>query len=238
VIADLAPLAAADLPLREFGPGTGLPEADGRGDMLRIGCAIADLPALAAVISTDGPRIRLEVAAVDGWPQRIDVGALVTGGVMELALELPDRLDPDTWVRLVALLVGAREHGLPVQWRLPVDGPSWAEPSMLQHLPPPLDGDVASRWRQTHQFGQLYWRRGPGFVAVIDARGDSRIRYVIDEAPLLASFHAVHEPCPIDSVESEQLIELIDARLAVRGDTLAVGLAYRLLHTPMPGYQI
>jgi hypothetical protein len=236
MITDLAPTRLSDLPAQHYRAGAPVPQPDGRADALHLSCGVADLATLATALGDGGPRVRIEATLADTWPT-VDIESLVAHGAVEL--RLTGSVAGAGWVRLVALLVAAREHGLAVEWALPADRPEWVTADVLLHLPPPVAGDAdeIARWSARHQFGQLYWRRGPGFVTVVDARGESRIRYVIDEKPVLALFESLAVPRPITGLSGE-MDDLSDAALVVQQDGWAVRLPYRLRHTPMPGYHV
>lgn len=219
--------------------GGPLPAPADRPDALRLVVALDEIDQL--LLSAGGPRLRLETVGTPdlaGLPS-LDVNTLVAGGLTELALALPAELTGAGWVRLVSLLAAARAHGLAVDWSLPTAGPDWARAENLHHLPPPRAGDVdeVASWTRRHSYGQLYWRQGPGFLSVIDARRESRERYVIDDERLLNVFLRLGSPLTSDDLntaETGALAELIDAGLAVTAGGSATRLPYRLLHWPMP----
>lgn len=238
MIDTLAADRLASLTAQRYAGGP-LPMPADRPDALRLVVALDQLDEL--FLSAGGPRIRLEtVGARDlaGLP-RLDVNTLVAGGLTELELALPAELTGAGWVRLVSLLATAREHGLAVDWTLPVAGPDWARAEHLHHLPPPRAGNVGevASWTRRHAYGQLYWRKGPGFLSVIDARRNPRERYIIDDERLMALFPRLGSPLASEELDSDgtgALAELLDAGLAVSADGWATRLPYRLLHWPMP----
>lgn len=219
--------------------GGPLPVPADRPDALRLVIPLDQLDALC--LSAAGPRLRVETVGtddLDGLPG-LDVNTLVAGGLTELGLALPAELTGAGWVRLVSLLATAREHGVRVDWTLPTAGPDWARADNLHHLPPPRDGNAGEvgSWTRRHAYGQLYWRKGPGFLSVIDARRDPRERYVIDDERLLNVFLRLGAPLCSDELDggnARALAELLDAGLAVTAGGWATRLPYRLLHWPMP----
>lgn len=216
-----------------------LPVPADRPDALRLLVALNELDQLP--LTAGGPRLRLETVGTPDLAElpSLDLAALVAGGLTELAVALPSELTGAGWVRWVSLLAAARAHGLAVDWTLPTGGPDWACADNLHHLPPPLAGEDAevARWTRRHSYAQLYWRRGPGFLSVIDARRPSRERYVLDDERLQEVFLRLGPPLrtsELDGADTGSLGELLDAGLAVTADGLATLLPYRLLHWPMP----
>ena len=247
MIVDLPAAAPADVAAVTWAPNTPL-ATPGRPDLARVRCRIGDLPDLAAALPPRGPRLRVEIDA-DRWPAVVDVAALVAGGLVDCVVDplgLPTGAD---WVRFVAFLVAAREHGLEPRWTLPGRRPEWVRADLLNHLAPPIAGAGADArtsadvdaWSAAYRFGRLFWRRGPGFASVVDSRGEDTARYVIDDPELLALFGELAQPLEVSTMSPSRsggLGELQEAGLVVVEEGWAVRLPYRLRHRPMPGNQV
>ncbi|TDP89929.1 DUF5825 family protein [Labedaea rhizosphaerae] len=112
-----------------------------------------------------------------------------------------DRLPGDVLVQIVALLRECSSIGVRVTWSL-VSGPDKA----LDHLPAP---EGRPRWRSANTFGLFYFRRGPGFLSVVDRRPESIGRTTVAEPALLDAFHPTLDGCAWDgSAAVRRLVEL------------------------------
>ncbi|MEW1908244.1 DUF5825 family protein [Kitasatospora sp. NPDC085895] len=131
-------------------------------------------------------------AAGDGLPTAAELAALLTrvpvAGVRlaEAAdlTALPDR----AVVRTVALIRECASIGVRVTWSLVLGAHQLGLVPHLDHLPAPEavtvlgDGSASpGEWRSAGSFGLLYFRRGPGFLSVVDRRPGSAGRAVLDD---------------------------------------------------------
>ena len=176
------------------------------------------------------------------------------------AIDEPLRLggDPEATTRAVALLRDLTPTGRRVRWRGRVAGP--IDLSLLHHLPPPTDldrdgtaatgsagdgsagdagaadiGQAVEAWVRSHGFGSCYYRMGPGFLQVKDARDPARpVRTVLDDAELIETFTTCLTPTPARHLDAAALGDLVRRRLVLLADGVAVTLPYRLTRWPVP----
>ncbi|WP_067449841.1 DUF5825 family protein [Actinomadura macra] len=180
-----------------------------------------------------GPRAgRTEPHVARVWPSDEDFAALCSAGIIGMTLDAPAL---PSAALLIAFLVRATSFGLPLEWGGPVaDLPC----GLLFHLTPPVFGDeVADKWRAAYRYGLCYWRRGSGFAVVQDLRENPGAHFVIHDPGLLALFHRLADPVDttcLDGEERAHLDDLLDARLAVEIEGVAVALPYRLRRWPVP----
>ncbi|MET9833318.1 DUF5825 family protein [Streptomyces sp. NPDC006385] len=141
----------------------------------------------------------------------------------------------------VRFLRECQSLGLRARWE-----PAYEEPacdiSLLRHLPPPVESPGESQelrsWRAGHAYGMLYYRRGPGFVTVMDRRDRaSSARYTLDHADLLSAFDTVLEATALSElspVHREAVGLLAAERLALVTDGWVVALPPRIRRWPVP----
>lgn len=231
MITTLRPLVPSELPAVQFQPRHTLRASDGRDDAMRVQCALAQLPALTS--AANGMRLYVEVDAAGFTPDSIvDVAAVTASGVVELTFT---GTAPVGLTSMVAVLRDAMEHGLPIRWHSSLLADGRVDDAELVHLQPPVDAH--RQWVDRHQYAQLYWRKGPNFVSVVDKRDETQTRYVLDEPDLLALFDALEAPVQPESLPTawqEPLRDLLDAHLAVQADGWITRLPYRLRRWPMP----
>ncbi|MEE1772409.1 DUF5825 family protein [Streptomyces sp. JV185] len=150
----------------------------------------------------------------------------------------------------VRFLRECQSHDLVVHWTPATDDPLFAGPvhevaataALLRHLPAPvpLPGEPSELtvWRERHAYGQLYHRRGPGFVTVMDRREPSAAaRFTIDDPDLLATFRTVQDPtatATLSPVGREAVELLASERLAWVTDGWVVALPPRIRRWPVP----
>ncbi|MFB8038758.1 DUF5825 family protein [Streptomyces sp. NPDC056004] len=150
----------------------------------------------------------------------------------------------------VQFLRECQSHDLVVRWLPVTDDPLFTGPAhevadtagLLRHLPAPgpLPGEPPelTTWRDRHAYGQLYHRRGPDFVTVMDRREPSAAaRFTIDDPDLLATFRTVQDPTAVAELSAigREAVELLVAeRLARVTDGWVVALPPRIRRWPVP----
>ncbi|MFG2630152.1 DUF5825 family protein [Streptomyces sp. NPDC048473] len=177
-------------------------------------------------------------------PHRID-GRLVTVGE-PLRLGAGGRRS----AAAVQFLRECQSHDLVVHWTPATDDPLFtgstdevsATAGLLRHLPAPgpLPGEPPelAAWRDRHAYGQLYHRRGPDFVTVMDRReASAAARFTIDDPDLLATFLHVLDATPVaglSAIDREAVDLLAAERLAWVTDGWVVALPPRIRRWPVP----
>ncbi|MGW1657407.1 RiPP maturation radical SAM C-methyltransferase [Streptomyces atratus] len=143
-----------------------------------------------------------------------------------------------------------QSHDLVVHWTPATDDPLFAGSTnevsatagLLRHLPAPgpLPGEPPELavWRNRHAYGQLYHRRGPDFVTVMDRREPSAAaRFTIEDPDLLATFLTVLDATPVAGLSAigREAVGLLAAeRLAWVTDGWVVALPPRIRRWPVP----
>jgi Family of unknown function (DUF5825) len=188
-----------------------------------------------AVLELDEPGASLD----------LDVAAAVRGGVRAVRLRGTCRLaanEPRATLALIRLLRDAASHGVPVTWQ--ARDAVGLDAGLLAHLPPPEPsadtGEDLAQWRQRHQPGLCYYRVGPDFVLVKDARRDSapvrlRLEGVVDEFRRLEDVVDVHG---LDAAAAGVLEDLEREALALRLGDLATLLPSRMRRWPVPALDV
>lgn len=144
------------------------------------GTRTAGRPASAAlVLRTD--RELPDAAELAALLPRVPVAEVRLAGPADLAAH-PER----TIVRIIALLRECASVGARVTWSLALGADQLDLIRQLDHLPAPTEVTVLGKrvvadWRSTHSFGLLYFRKGPGFLSVIDRRRGRTDRNVLDD---------------------------------------------------------
>jgi hypothetical protein len=149
------------------------------------------------------------------------------------------RAEPARAATAIGFLRECTSMGVPVHWNataIDVD----IRPS-LRHLHPPASIRAESRrtdlaaWTAQFRFGAFYFRRGPGFVIVIDTRLESDAhRYVVDDDRLVQAFAAGLWPQD-EQVNSPDSISLLEGEgLMITLGTVSVILPYRIGRWPIP----
>ncbi|GAA1949572.1 DUF5825 family protein [Kitasatospora viridis] len=132
----------------------------------------------------------------------------------------------------VADLRDRTARGERVDWQLEALGLA-PDPELLCHLAPPAP-DQAPRWHELHRFGLLYYRRGPGFVIVYDARPTATAaQLLLDDPDELRLFDRLARPGPLAS-DDPAARRLRTARLVMEVDGWAVALPYRESRLVLP----
>ncbi|WNV87738.1 DUF5825 family protein [Umezawaea sp. Da 62-37] len=147
--------------------------------------------------------------------------------VAEVRLARPvDLSDPrgGDAARTIALVRECSSVGARVTWSLTSGERTLDVSHLLGHLPAPHDMRVVGggKWRSTDDFGLLYFRRGPGFLSVVDRRSGQSERLVLDDRVVVDVFTRGLEGCPWSELSK-------DARQAIAAQELvAVGLLLRV----------
>lgn len=113
------------------------------------------------------------------------------------------------------------------------------DPARLHHLIPPIGPDLPAvrAWRDAYRYGLFYWRHGPGFALVKDARPASAARHTIDDPDLLACFQSAQDGIELgacSAVQREAASILADAGILTVVDGVALVLPYRMRRWPIP----
>lgn len=171
----------------------------------------------------------------------LDVAHRLSGRLVDVAEPL--RLGAGGHAAAVAVrfLRECQGEGLRVRWRQSYEEATY-DMTLLRHLPPPVEspGETVElrSWRAGHAYGMLYYRRGPGFVTVMDRRDRAAsARFTLDHADLLAAFERVLDPAPLgelSTVHREAVGLLAAERLALVTDGWVVALPPRIRRWPVP----
>ena len=97
----------------------------------------------------------------------------------------------------------------------------------LRHLP-------AAQGEDRVAFGSLYWRLGPGFVTIRDARGSGVRLFVLDDPESRDTFLASVGGVRCEDVPEEASRSLQEEGLVVDIGGTLVALPYRMRHWPVP----
>ncbi|MEV7414024.1 DUF5825 family protein [Streptomyces sp. NPDC089919] len=163
--------------LRERGTAQAPAPAGGRpgSTTLTLGAEWEALPAPA------------ELAALLG---RVPVAGVRLARTVDLSA-LPD----EVIVRVVALLRECASIGARVSWALTLGADRLGLVGRLDHLPAPERVTVqqpcrapAAGWRSADSFGLLYFRRGPGFLSVVDQRPESAGETILADPTVIEVF--------------------------------------------------
>jgi Family of unknown function (DUF5825) len=196
---------------------------------LTLSCSPGRLPALAGRLASTGVGDLRVIVRLDAEP-----GAAVTPRVVaQLAsatvagLEIGPELSPAEaeladWFELGKACLS---HGVPLLWRgslAPAVLDHWA------HLPPARN---QPEWQHRWRYGQLGWRRGPGFAAVTDSRGDD-IRHRRIRLTSLTPLFGDGLDQPASAIPHGTREALVNAGLAAVFAGRTVWLPYRLRRWP------
>ncbi|MFF4252725.1 RiPP maturation radical SAM C-methyltransferase [Streptomyces sp. NPDC001663] len=109
--------------------------------------------------------------------------------------------------------------------------PTWGEPLRM-------DDDAVTGPSAGYVYGMLYYRRGPGFVTVMDRRDPTAsVRYTLDDPDLLSAFDTLQVPTPLDEltdIQREATSLLAGEGLVRVTDGRAVALPPRIGRWPVP----
>ena len=210
----------------------------------------ADLPRVIAArrAATDDREVRLHLlgAGPRPWPSDEETRELVVGGIALVDVVEPVRLGDDAAddsLDFLRFLRDAMSHGLRVRWdgRLGAGLPVRA----VSHLTPPAGGaslalnPAVAAWRQRFAYGRCYWRAGPDFVLVSDARaGRVAAAWTIADPVTVELFTRLMQPtavadCCGDPATARAVADLRDKDLVLQlGDRL-LSLPYRMRRWPI-----
>ncbi|MDB5937335.1 MAG: hypothetical protein JWQ01_4679, partial [Massilia sp.] len=165
-------------------------------------------------------------------PQAADLAKLLSASPVS-QVEFVDPLDLSTdssatIARTVAVLRECSSLGASVRWTLRTAPGQGGLVGLLDHLPAPQRVEFAgggdqpvTPWRSDSYFGLFYFRRGPGFLSVVDQRPESGRRLVIDDPARMAVFRRCHDGCAWAELATEP------GTADAAGDLLKAGLLLR-----------
>ncbi|WIG95368.1 RiPP maturation radical SAM C-methyltransferase [Myxococcus sp. SDU36] len=191
-------------------------------------------PALAVTLDADAP---------GAWPSSEEIDRLLQRGVVEVRVPWEMQLDerqPERSVHFIRFLRDSAAARLRVHWNGTASGTVKAR--ALNHLEPPVsDGEDALRaWKELYAYGRCYWRAGPDFVLIKDARaGGDFSRFTLEEGPLRDVFTRLTVPQHLDTfgadeTDREALDVLMEEDLVLRLGDWVVALPYQIKHWPVP----
>ncbi|MFI0351062.1 DUF5825 family protein [Actinomadura sp. 9N407] len=127
--------------------------------------------------------------------------------------------------------------GLPAQWTLACDDDFPVSP--LHSLYPPSavvqgDGGAARRWQDSYRYGSLFFRKGPGFIDVRDARRAGLRRLTFSRQAQLDAVRALDRGATLESVSPAVADDLRRHRLVTEIGPYLWWLPYRLHRWPDP----
>ncbi|MGH4036096.1 DUF5825 family protein [Actinomycetota bacterium Odt1-20B] len=148
-------------------------------------------------------------------------------------------------VRTIAVLRECSSIGVQVDWSLILDAEQSGLIERLDHLPAP--GRITVRdnaaaptgaWRSTDHFGLLYFRKGPGFLSVVDQRPESTRRVVVDDPALMDVFSRALAGCAWSEVTQDArhagaARDLVDKGLLLRVGEHCVTLPVHMRTWPL-----
>jgi Family of unknown function (DUF5825) len=158
-----------------------------------------------------------------------------------VTLDRPVRFDIDAPRQLVEHVAWLRDRHSDVRdvrWTAVVD--PRVDTSLVWHLPPPdADGtDAVDEWRVAHRPAMCYYRVGPGFLQIKDARRpDASAILSIEDGPLVEAFTACLQPCRRADLPADiagATATLIKERLVLDVGGWMTTLPSRLRRWPVP----
>ncbi|MFD9466898.1 DUF5825 family protein [Streptomyces sp. NPDC060027] len=195
-----------------------------------------------------GPRREVVTNPLDiSTLARIDMAEMAMKGCNRLEVVKDVELGRDTEfdIRFLHLLRQASTYGVWVSWH--AAGLPDCSVSDLHHLPPPQTTrsesarSAVERWRDEYTYGLCYYRKGPGFWQVRDARAAGRRgRFTLGGERVIQLLERLDRPTASAELldASELLPVLYEAHLTVQiGDWLLL-LPHRLQRWPIPAYSI
>jgi Family of unknown function (DUF5825) len=136
-------------------------------------------------------------------------------------------------LRVIRDLTSCRIH---VEWCLMPDGGALTP---LHGLQPPyaIEGKHARdlhEWKDRFRFGLLYWRAGPGFVIIRDAREAAINHFTLDEPEYIDAVRRGHAGEGLAEADPAALTALAEEGLVLFLKEQPVFLPYRMKHWPIP----
>ena len=180
-------------------------------------------------------------AKAQTWPSDAQLRRLAEARLPLIVVDgAPDLDDAATTVGFARFLRDCGSRLIEVRWEASVASDL---ASALAHLAPPAGSDpVALAWRTGWHYGQFYWRAGPGFVVVKDARaGDDQARYVIEGEEMLAAFALLARVRHFEAIPAglrASCEALTEAGLALRRGDWLTALPMALREWPIPDSSI
>ncbi|MFF3062780.1 DUF5825 family protein, partial [Streptomyces sp. NPDC057909] len=178
---------------------------------------------------------------------RLDSPAHHAHGIAAVHISAPIPLAGDACyaIHFLRFLQHASTTGIAVTWTaatLPD-----IDPSLLSHLQPPQPprpghptAPAVTQWRETYRYGACYYRAGPDFYRIRDARDPHRIARLTLAQPLaVAGFSTLCRPTRADRQASgtqRLATDLLSRRLLLTVDEWQLALPYRMRHWPIPYY--
>ncbi|WP_017622481.1 DUF5825 family protein [Nocardiopsis chromatogenes] len=164
-------------------------------------------------------------------------------GSVELLRPVELGADPLLTAHVVRLLRECQAHRVAVTWRARVR--EGFDTAPLHHLPPPVPEappedacPQGERWRAAHRYGSFYYRVGPSFLLVKDARDpDAVAAFTLDRPEHVRAFTGALAPVRPEAVEGaprEAVDALLDEGLLLASGAYTVALPPRMLHWPVP----
>ncbi|MFF9645006.1 DUF5825 family protein [Kitasatospora aureofaciens] len=165
-------------------------------------------------------------------------GATVEGGVIVVHDEVEvGGDDPLATLSFLRFLQVALEEGVAVRWA--ASGGGELDTAPLHHLWPPsrIAGLAAEPWEEAFRYGLCYFRRGPGFITIKDARAENDIHLTLDHPDLIATFMAGRTPLPAErltATQREAVGLLIAENLMYRVGDVLLTLPTHMRRWPVP----
>ncbi len=192
---------------------------------LTVQCDVTMLTEFAWLLRGTGVAGLRVVVRTNGCVPIVAVRDLARAGVARLQLDGHRDLSEEELPAWFEMGKAAVAFGLPLRWTGSL--PRRARPP-ARHLPPP-GNDPA--WCRDWKFGMLGWRRGPGFVEVLDCR-DGMAQITIEAQTLTPMFgRGLDRPSSLD----DPVDALVEAGLVAVFAGRAVWLPYRLRSWPVNG---
>ncbi|MBP2334751.1 hypothetical protein JOF41_000929 [Saccharothrix coeruleofusca] len=171
-----------------------------------------------------------------GLPAVTELAALLSRvPVSEVRLTAPvdfSTLPGHVISRAVALIRECSSIGARVTWSLALSPERLDVVRQLDHLPAPAGIAVHGRgggagrvreWRSSAAFGLFYFRRGPGFLSVLDRRSGPTDRTVLVDRTAIEVFSRGLAGCAWDEVTQDSAHAAAVRELVDRGLVLRVG---------------
>lgn len=137
-------------------------------------------------------------------------------------------------VRRLALVRDLTSCSVAVDWTLRCGDDD--DVAGLHGLQPPTAGahPGLDAWRRAFRYGLLYWRAGPGFIIVRDARQGHIDVMTLSGGPYVKAFEAGLPGCRLGQVDPQAAAALVADRIMFARDNWLLSLPYRMRHWPIP----